>query len=285
MNLLHTSFSRSLRLAPLALALFLAGSLRADETPAPAVPVETTEPDHFSLRLGAFAISNVDTRMSLTTASGQGGTLVDFANMLGGETSATIFRADADWYIAGPHRVEGSWYDINLTGSRVISQEIHFGDQTYPINAQIDSHFRTEIYKLSYGYTWWKGQKHELTGLIGAHIMSLDTGLVATNLGKAESFNVTAPLPAFGLGWTAHWTDRFETRAMIQYFGISLEEKKISGHFFDALFAAEYRLTHTFSVGAGYNRFDLHADVTRGPLTLNLTDAYNGFLVYLGAHF
>ena len=215
MNLLHTSFP-SLRLAPLALALLAAGSARAAdtatpatppaETPAPAVPVETTEPEKFALRLGAFAISDVDTRMSLTTKGGQSGTLIDFAHMLGGETSSTIFRADADWYISGPHRVEGSWYDINLTGSRTISEEIHFGDQTYPINAQINSHFRTKIYKLSYGYTWNKGRKHELTGLIGAHIMSFDTGLELAGHGSAQSFSVTAPLPAFGLGWTAHWT-------------------------------------------------------------------------------
>ncbi len=286
MNLPHTSFISSLRLALLALALpAAAGAVRADDAPAAAVPVETTAPQKFALRLGAFAVTNIDTRMSLTTAGGAGGTLIDFGHTLGGDTSSTIFRADGSWDISGPHSLDASWYNIGLIGHRAISTEIHFGDKVYPINSQIDSHFRTQIYKLSYVYTWHKGQKHEFTGSIGAHIMSFDTGLEVSNVGSAQNFSVTAPLPAFGLGWIAHWTDRFETRAVVQYFGISLDEQQISGHFFDALFVAEYRMTKNFSVGAGYNRFDLNADVTRGPLTLSVTDAYDGFLVYLGAHF
>jgi len=302
MNPLSTSLARSLRLAPCTLALLLAVALRADEPsappavapvppaasaekPAPVLPAESTQSEKLVFRLGAFAVTNIDTTMSLTSSGGQGGTVIDFGNTLGGDTSVTIFRADADWFISGPHSLAASWYDINLTGHRVIDREIHWGDNVYPINADIDSSFRTSIYKLSYGYTWRKGEKHEITGLIGAHIMRLSTKLSITNVGSSEGLSVTAPLPAFGLGWTAHWTDRFDTRATVQYFGISLDEQQISGHFYDVLLAAEYRVSSHFSVGAGYNRFDLNADVTRGPLTLSVKDAYNGFLIYLGAHF
>jgi hypothetical protein len=286
MNLLHTSFVKITRLAPLALAsLLAAGPARAAEAAPDPVPVEAFPADTFLLRTGAFLVTNIDTRLSLTTDSGGGGTIIDFGDTLGGETSATIFRVDADWYVGGPHRVQGAWYDINLKGHRVIDREIHFGDETYPINAEVDSSFRTSIYKLSYGYTFHKGRKHEFTGLIGAHVMRLSTSLTVSSLGTAEGFDVTAPLPAFGLGWTAHWTDRLQTRVVAQYFGISLDEKEISGHFLDLLFAVEYRLSRHWSVGAGYNRFDLDIEASRGPLTLQVEDSYDGFLAYFGVHF
>ena len=114
--------------------------------------------------------------------------------------------------------------------------------------------------------------------------MSLDTNLTAPNLGKAERFDVTAPLPALGLGWTAHWTPQFLTRATVQYFGVSVDDK-VEGHFVDALFAAEYRFNKLFSVGAGYNYFDLSVEAHRNAFTLNATDTYHGFLAYIGFHF
>lgn len=290
MNPTHNLFVKLTRLAPLALATVLATvPARAIEPvtttePASSFPVEAFPDRNASFRLGAFLVTNINTTVSLTTANGAGGTLIDFGDTLGGETSVNVFRIDADWYVSGPHRVQGSWYDINLTGHRVIDREIHFGDETYPINAVVDSEFRTKIYKLSYGYTFHRGQKHEFTGLIGAHIMSLETSLAASNLGRVERFDVTAPLPAFGVGWTAHWTPRLETRAIVQYFGISLDDK-IEGQFVDFLLAAEYRINKNFSAGIGYNYFDLDVDAHRGPLTLSVTDSYDGFLVYLGAHF
>jgi hypothetical protein len=282
MNPTHNLLVKIVRLAPLALAAVLATApaLAAD----PAAPVEAFPNEKFTLRLGAFLVTDIDTTIGLRTDGGMGGDIISFGDTLGGETSVNVFRADADWYVSGPHLVQGAWYDINLTGHRTISREIEWGDEVFPINATVDSEFRTQIYKLSYGYTFHRSQKHEFTGLIGAHVMSLETSLAATNLGKVERFDVTAPLPAFGLGWTAHWTPRFQTRAVVQYFGISYEDK-IEGQFIDLLLAAEYRINKNFSAGVGYNYFDLDVDAHRGPLTLSLTNSYNGFLIYLGAHF
>lgn len=282
MNPTHNLLVKIVRLAPLALAAVLATApARAAD---PATPVEAFPNEKFTLRLGAFLVTDIDTTIGLRTDGGMGGDIISFGDTLGGETSVNVFRADADWYVSGPHLVQGAWYDINLTGHRSISREIEWGDEVFPINATVDSEFRTQIYKLSYGYTFHRSQKHEFTGLIGAHVMSLETSLAATNLGKVERFDVTAPLPAFGLGWTAHWTPRFQTRAVVQYFGISYEDK-IEGQFIDLLLAAEYRINKNFSAGVGYNYFDLDVDAHRGPLTLSLTNSYNGFLIYLGAHF
>jgi hypothetical protein len=36
---------------------------------------------------------------------------------------------------------------------------------------------------------------------------------------------------------------------------------------------------------AGYNYFELDVEAHKGPLTLSVTDSYQGFLVYLGLHF
>jgi len=289
MNTSHNTFVKLIRLAPLALASLLATISARSADPGGAVPssypVEAFPEDKFALRLGAFLVTDIQTTFGLRNENtGQGGEFIDFGDTLGGETSVNVFRADADWYFTGAHFLQGSWYNINLTGRRSLDREIHWGDQTYPISATLESQFRTQIYKLSYGYTFRRGERHEFSALIGLHVMSVETALTAPNLGRAERFEVTAPLPAIGLGWNAHWTPRFQTRATVQYFGISLDDK-IEGSFVDFLLSAEYRVNKNFSVGAGYNYFDLDIDAHKGPLTLSVTDSYHGFLVYVGVHF
>ncbi len=295
MHSIH-SHSRSLRTCALLSATLLlpVAAYTADQstTPVPAeqtataVPVETLpKPDPWDLRLGAFLVTDANTDFRLGTVNGEHGTEISFADNLGGETSVTVFRGDADWHFSGPHQLSASWYNIDLTGHRPIDIDITWGDRHFEAHTDIRSEFRTQIYKLSYGYTFLRGERHEITALIGAHVMTLSTSLSATGVGGTEGFKVTAPLPAFGVGWRARWTDRISTTASVQYFGISLEDNKYSGHFTDVLLAGEYRVSRHWGLGAGYNRFELKADFKRDPLVLSVLDKYNGFLIYVAAHF
>jgi hypothetical protein len=267
------------------------------EPSAALVPVETlSKPDPWDLRLGAFLVTDANTDLRLGTTNGEHGTDLSFADNLGGETSVNVFRADVDWHFSGPHQFSASWYDIDLTGHRVIDRDIDWGDHHFSADADVRSKFRTQIYKFSYGYTFLRGERHEITALIGVHVMTLDTSLSVSGTatgnsgsvsGAAETggFNITAPLPAFGVGWRARWTDRISTTAAFQYFGISLEDNKYSGHFTDFIVAGEYRVSRHWGLGAGYNRFELKADFKREPLVLSVIDKYNGFLIFVAAHF
>jgi hypothetical protein len=284
--------SRPFRLITLAglglLACALSPAARAQfpgTTPSATAVTEITEPTTLDLRLGAFLLSGVNTQFQLSNSTGAIGSNINFANTLGGDTSVSVFRADATWAISGKHGLDFSWYDIDLRGRRALSADVVYNGQTYTLGTTVESRFRTNVYKLSYGYTFHREGRHEITGLLGAHIVNFQTSLSATSLGKFDLFSVTAPLPSFGLAWKARWSDRLNTRLSLQYFGISLQDDKYSGHFTDFLAATEYRFTDRMGVGAGYNRFDLNADLKSGSHKLNAKYAYNGLLVYLFANF
>jgi hypothetical protein len=268
------------------LALALASSARAEAgATEPATWAASGPENDVEVRLGAFLLSNVTTRLQLNSAQGQIGSNLDFAGALGGDTAVNVFRADANWAISGPHGVDASWFDIDLRGQRTLSADIAFGDEIYHVGATLESRFRTNVYKLAYSYTFHRDERHEFTGLIGAHIMNFQASIRAVNVGQLEQFSVTAPLPSFGLAWRARWTDRFNTRVSLQYFGISLNEDKYSGHFTDFLAAAEYRITSRWGVGAGYNRFDLNGNFRAGSYKLSAKYGYNGLLAYVFASF
>ena len=248
-------------------------------------PAEVPDVRKFNVRLGAFILSDVKTTMQLSREGGEEGTPIDFERTLGGDTSLTVFRADASWAFARKHSLEGSWYDINLSGTRTLEATIDWGDESYDIGTTVESEFNTNIYKIAYGYSFYKRENHEVTALIGAHVVRFQASITAPNIQRSQEFSVTAPLPAFGLGWRAHWSDRWSTRASIQYFGISLDDGKYSGHFTDLLLAAEYRIWNHGGFGLGYNRFDLVGDFQKERLNLNVRYAYNGALLYYFADF
>ena len=141
----------------------------------------------------------------------------------------------------------------------------------------------TDIYKLAYGYTFRRGTPHEFTALLGAHVMDMQVGMNAASLSRDRDFNATAPLPVIGFAWKGRWTDRLTTQLVVQYFGISVDDDKYSGHFVDALASVQYRLTGTFGLGVGYNRFDLNADIKNNGRRLDFEHTYNGLLAFLFA--
>jgi hypothetical protein len=236
-------------------------------------------------RLGGFVLSNIDTKLALSPAGAPPAAEIDFAGTLGVDTSANVFRADIDWYFARSHELEASWYDMDLTGRRTLSGTITWDGVAYPVGTTIDSRFRTNVYKLTYGYIFNRGARQEFVGLIGAHVMKIESSLQATQSAQVQTFSQTAPLPALGGAWLGHWSDRFTTRVSLQYFGISIDEGTYSGHFIDFLAAAQYRFGRHWGLGAGYNRFDLNVELNHNNRRLDIEHRYDGALAYLSVEF
>lgn len=264
---------KSLRpLVPLMFFLLVASTSHGATSPSVA-------PDRSDLRLGAFALSDVNVRFRLSSPSNPAGTDLDFARDLGGERSISVFRADATWNLVGRHSLDAAWYDVDLRGLRALSFNVQFGDRNYTVGTTVSSRMRANVYKLSYGYAFLQRGRHEIRGLLGVHVMRLETDLATSGGAIAERYEITAPLPSLGLEWKANWTDRLSTRVSAQYFGLATENDS-SGHFIDALAALEYRFTEHTGLGGGFNRFKLSADFRSNGRVFAADYSYNGVLAY-----
>ncbi len=258
------------------LSAFETGSGSAEET------------DAFKIQLGGFLLSSIKTTFSLTDADGNGGQEVDFKKDLGGNSSLNVFRLDGEWRFADRHKILFTYYDLNQTASRVIDKEIEWGGEIYPINTTINTQFKTTIYKLDYGYNFFKSENrnHELNGLIGFHITSFKTAISEAARGSSEGVSVTAPLPVVGLEWKAKLTEKLTSKVSFEYFGVSLDNK-YTGNLSDFQALLEYRLNGNWSLGGGYNRYTMRATVKGdgGRLKLSTRHSYNGLMLFASTHF
>ena len=273
-----------IRLLACSIAATLGLALHAED-PVSVPLVTASDPSGFSLSLGGFLLSSVKTTVSLSASNGSAGSDIDFNTKLGHSSTVNVFRVDGEWRIAARHKVEFAYFDISQDGSKVIDTSINWGDQVYPVAATINSKFQNTVYKINYGYVFYREGDTEVTGLIGAHVTTYEASLGLASGASTQKFTVTAPLPVIGLEWTDRFSEKWTSRLSFEYFGVSLESGKYSGHLTDFQGTVDYSLSQHWSLGGGYERFDFTAKLKNNLAQLKASRAYNGLLIYLKAHF
>jgi hypothetical protein len=251
---------------------------------APAWAAEELLPDGFMLRFGGYQVRDASTVMRLDANNLPVGTYIDFQDTLGGDSRTTLFRLDGLYRFNDHHSLGFSWYDIKFTGSRVLSETIDWGDQTYPFNTHVDSDIRFDVIKLNYQYSLFHNEKAELGASFGLHIMKIFAGIEASGIGQSKNEAVTAPLPVFGLFADYNFTPRFSAFYSYQFFFINYENT-VKGGLQDFLIGLEYRLFRNVALGAAYNRFGLAMEIKGDNTTLNLTTNWNGGMLYGALYF
>jgi hypothetical protein len=251
---------------------------------APAWAEEESLPDRFMLRLGGYNAQNADTVVRLDANNLPVGTYVDFHDTLGGDTSKTVFRMDGLYRFNDKHSLNFSWYALRFNGSRVLDRDIQWGDQIFPVNAQVNSELKFDVYKLSYQYSVYNNDKVELGASFGLHIIHASAGITATGIGESQGDAVTAPLPEFGLFADYKFTPRFSAYYSYQWFFINYKDT-IKGGLQDFLFGLEYRVFRNVGLGLAYNRFSLNLEAKGNAKTLNLNTNWNGGMLYGAVYF
>ena len=270
-------FWRALVAASAFAAFVLAGAV-------PAGAEEELLPDGFMLRAGGYRVQNADTILRLDANNAPVGTYIDFHDTLGGDNSATVFRLDGVYRFNDKHGLGFSYYALKFTGSRVLDQDIQWGDVTFPINARVDSEIKFDVYKLNYQYSLFHNNKVELGASFGLHIMKISASINGTNIAESQSEAVTAPLPVFGLYADYNFTPRFSAFYTYQWFFINYEDK-IKGGLQDFLIGFEYRVFRNVALGIAYNRFALKVESKGDTTTLNVDTNWNGGMLYGALYF
>ena len=267
---------RALMAASVVAVLLFAGAARAG--------VEEPLPDRFMLRLGGYNISNANTIMRLDAANAPVGAYIDFNETLGGDSRATVVRADGLFRFNDNHALGFAVYNVRFNGSRVLGRDIEWGGQTYPLSTQVDSELKFDVYKLNYQYSLFHNEEAELGASFGFHIMRVSAGIAASGINQAKSEAVTAPLPVWGLYANYNFTPRFSVYYNYQFFFIDYEDK-FRGGLQDFLFGLEYRLFRNVALGAAYNRFVMRVEIKEDVATLNLDTNWNGGMLYAAVYF
>lgn len=267
--------------AALLAALLIAPTLRASE------PSLLT--DSFYISLGTYTVGS-DTEVQLDGEAGTG-TLVDLEQTFGDDDS-TRFRLDTWWRFAERHKIRAMWFDSNADASRILDEEISWGDETFPVGVDARLEREFSIYELAYEYSFVRRPTWELTGSIGLHYTQLEIVLSAEleidgepgeTRSAADSASLDAPLPVVGFRFLWNPAGKFWIDASAQYFSLSIDE--YDGRVTDFRLAALWQPRRWLGVGAGYNSFNVDVDVERSSFAGSLDWGYSGPQFFVSGSF
>jgi hypothetical protein len=265
----------SLRLLP----LIAAASVSA---PVLAAPDPITE-QGFSFRLGGF-YSDASTNVRIDSSGGNLGTSISLEGDLGFEANKWLPTIDAAWRINPRHRVELSYLRLARDSRKTISGEIHWGDATFPINSEVNAQFDSDVWRLAYGYSFYRDGPNEMSVVIGAHVTAFKTAISNSGGQISEKADRTLPLPTIGLqgAWTPAGS-QWRVSGSVNYF--ALEYGDYDGSLVNATASAEYRFAPNWAVGAGYTTNQYKVDVTKGELRGKFDYTFSGPLLYVTGGF
>jgi len=236
------------------------------------------------VRLGGYSVRDADNIVRLDSNSAPAGAFIDFADTLGGDTSANLVRLDGLYRFTARHGLGMSWYAFRLRGEQTLDTAISWGGQVYPVNAAVASELEFDVYKLNYQYSLFRNDEVELGALFGLHVMRTSASLEASGISQSLSDSVTAPLPVWGLFASYKFTPRWSAYYNYQFFFINYEDK-VQGGLQDFLIGTEYRLLPNFAVGVALNAFGMNLESKKEATTMYLETNWSGAMLYGSAYF
>jgi hypothetical protein len=184
------------------------------------------------------------------------GVVIDLEEVLGLQTTTTVFRTDAMWRFTEnlKHRADFTWFALKRTGSSTLTRDITIDGVTLPSGSQVVSRFDLDIFKLGYNYSIFQDNRMDIAAGIGLFIAPISFDLNASGLSThATSESITAPLPVFTLRGDFAITPKLFLKNNIELF--YLEYGDFKGKVFDYKLNLEYNWFEHFGVGAGVETF------------------------------
>jgi hypothetical protein len=245
--------------------------------------------DTLVVNLGAFVLGT-DMKGNL---NGQSTTNpeVDFSGTFGKGDDATRGRMDVLWRINPRHHLRFMYFNNESTRSKVLQQNVSWGDSVYQVGASLESVTKFSVSELAYEYAFMREPTYEVAGSFGVHYVDLSvqlSGMASVNGAPVAQFStitssVPAPLPVIGLraGWAV--SPNWYLDAQGQLF--SFKAQGYDGHWSDLRAGATWMFSRHFGVGMGYNYFGAVVDVDKPSFNGRLSMGYSGLLAYLTGSF
>lgn len=254
---------------------------------AAALPAAAADPLYeqgFSMRLGGF-YSSADTRLRIDAANGAIGTSISLEDDLGFSKDETLPVIDAIWRINPRHRVELGYVRLARDSQKTITGEIRFGDSVFPVNADVGASFDSDVWRLTYGWSFYRQGGNEVSLLLGLHTTAFKARLESTsnNRAIAEVADRTIPLPTIGLSGTWAIDPQWRLSASAQVFALNYGDYE--GSLFNGSLSGEYRINRNWAVGAGYTAYDYDLDVTSGNARGSFDYKFSGPMLYVTGGF
>ena len=239
--------------------------------------------DHVSVVVGGY-FETTDANIRLDGTETDLGVPIDLEGELGLDESDTLFRLRLEFLPGERHQWNLGYYTLDREATRRLSRDIEFGDEVFPISAEVRAFTDLEVIEGSYTFWFLRGERAAWGGTIGLVYLGVEAGIgveaLGTGIGLVESASTDLPVPVVGVAARFGLLER-----LILHFNAELLPGVTVGDYEGSLanYAAglEWRAFEHLAFGVGYNYFDVDLDVEKDDFRGNLEYQMQGAQIYL----
>lgn len=221
--------------------------------------------DRFGLVVGAH-ITRDDTRIRVDSASLNRGTTLKLEDAFGFDDSSYLPMLHAYWRMSNRWRMDFQYTRLHRSGGATATTTIDWGPLTFDAGAAVDVTFNLDMFKLNFGYAFYKTSRAELGVSLGFNITGYETaaagnariGAVAVGF-TTDKKSFHAPLPVIGLYGAYAFSPQWLAQGYLNYMdlGVNVSGFSVGGRVLDAQATLEYQVLRNVSLGAGYRHIDV----------------------------
>jgi len=187
-------------------------------------------------------------------------------------------------------RLELEYYSLERSATKALGREVHFGDFTFPLGADVDSRFDSTVYRLTGGWSFIKHDRGEAGVALGLHVTDFKVQLsgqgndILAGVGfRVEERKQQVPLPTLGLFGSYVVTPQVLLRGRADY--LSFNDGRYDGRLLNWLAAADWRFDRHIGAGLGYRYVDYKLRSTASDFTGEVRYAFRGPTIFVNVGF
>jgi hypothetical protein len=186
------------------------------------------------------------------------GTTLSFEDDLGLSDKEAVPSLSFEWQFGRRHRLGVRWQDIKRDSTTQVLEEIDWGGEIIPIEANVTLGFDIRTLSVDYTYYPWIKERWAAGFGLGFRIMDLTTTLAVDNIELEEQVNGTAPLPYINFGYRRMIGERWRVKAELGWLEVNIGD--IEGGQYIGRLAGEYITTKRWGFGAALNYSNVNVD-------------------------
>lgn len=221
-------------------------------------------PDKIRFGLGGMWTTN-STTGAVGAEQGGVGIYVNLEDVFNLPGERNVFAATTEWRVKGKHSLDFAFTEINRSASRILAEDITWGDYKVSADATVTFAWKTRFPYLAYRYDFLNSKKVIIGGSAGISYFGLEADLTAsgniTQGGQpvsgsiSEDTSIQFPVPLVGLQFDWAFAKRFALRTYFRFLYIDIQDFKGSHRMTGMI--VDYFPTKHFGIAAGYNAIGL----------------------------
>ncbi|MGA2397316.1 MAG: hypothetical protein ABSG30_04520 [Steroidobacteraceae bacterium] len=218
--------------------------------------------DRVRVSLGAMHVSS-STTIRADSTTGVPGTVVNGEDQFGLDKSNYEPKFEVMVRAGTRNRLWLNYFTLDRDGSTVVQEPIVFRNVVLQPGEPLQSSLDLRLLSLTYGYSFWHGEKLELAATLGVTSVDINAqAKVATEqVHVNETETAAGPFPTPGLAATWAVTKHFYLDGRVQYLNLHISD--LDGSLAMGELNLLYRVQQNVSLSLGYTETKAHVASTK----------------------